>query len=189
MFKLKPSPRELVLLLVLAGLCLGVAWYLLLFTPLNDQLIASKQQLAAGQVELAERQQWQLHDAQTSQQLATLLTQRDELQIRFDPISSFKDITDYVSRLMQTSSSELSTMEVTSEKISLNILSPSYDRAKMIVDDMEKSPNFVLLQSQIGLSEGDSQVGYGLALQAAITWGQRQPDGAESYIRVTPFGR
>lgn len=187
--KLKPTPRELILLLVLAGLSVGVAWYLLVFAPLNNQLISLKQQLPVSQQKLAERQDWQLRDAQTSEQLNQLVVQRDQLQGQFDPVSQIKDVIDFVSGLITSTNSEITSLEIGPDQVSMAVLSSTYDRAKMVMDSIEKSPNFVISACEIGETAAESGNSYSLTLQASMTWGKRQPDGAEGYIRVTPFGR
>ena len=56
MSRLQPSPRELVLLLVLLAISLGLAWYYLLFTPLYDSMLVLEDQVVAAQTRLTELQ-------------------------------------------------------------------------------------------------------------------------------------
>lgn len=187
MLKLKPNPRELILLLVLTALSLGVAWYYLLFTPLNDSLIGLQDQLTIAEQQLAERQAMQLRDAQTIELLQTLQAEQAELQAKFDPVSHVKDVIDFVDNLSGRTS-WVNSLEIKPDLVTITILSPSYNSARMIMDSLEKSPSFVPVLLEL-TPEGDDLGRYSLRIQAKVTWGQAPAGAAESYSRTIPFRR
>lgn len=185
MLKLKASPRELVLLLVLTALSLGVAWYYLLFTPLNNSLIALKSQLSTAEQQLVERHSMQLHDAQTSELLQQLKAEQAELQAHLDPISHGKDIIDFLVGLTARHSF-VNSLEIMPEQVTITILSVEYESARMIIEEFEQSPSFV--PDALELSS-DEDGRYNLRLHTKVTWGQAAAGESESYSRTIPFGR
>lgn len=185
MLKLKASPRELVLLLVLVALSMGVAWYYLLFTPLNDSLIGLKSELSSAEQQLVERHAMQLRDAQTTELLQKLRVEQGELQAQFDPISQGKDVIDYLVGLTGRQS-WVNSLDIKPEQVTITILSESYGSARMIIEALEQSPSFAPTVLNLAPEEDGR---YNLKLQAKVTWGQAQPGESESYSRTIPFGR
>ncbi len=188
MLKLKPNLRELVLLLVLAALSMGVAWYYLFFTPLNDSLVAAKEQLATAQLQLEERKQWQQRDAQTRQRLQQLQEEQAELQAQFDPISSTKDVIDNVVGLTRTNNTQVTSIELGAEQVTMAIQASSYTGARSLLESLEQSPSFSPGSVNISMDR-DQDGGYTVRLQAKLTWGQAAAGDAEVYPRTVPFGR
>ncbi len=185
MLKLKASPRELVLLLVLVALSLGVAWYYLLFTPLNDSLISLKEQLSAAEQQLVERHAMQLRDAQTTEALQKLKAEQTELQALFDPISHGKDVIDLLVGLSGRSNF-VNSLEIKPDQLTITILSTDYNSAKIIIEELEQSPSFIPTVLELSPSDDGR---YNLKLQTKVTWGQAPAGESESYSRTIPFGR
>ena len=188
MLKLKPNSRELVLLLVLVALSIGVAWYYLLFTPLNNSWLSLKDQLNKGQQQLAERQELQLHDVETSELLQKLLREQTELQAQFDPISHPQDVIDFLVDLTSQTKSRVTNLEIKADQISTMILAPNYGSVRTVLEGLENSPNFVLVTTDIAMDAG-LQGGFSLQLQAKTTWGAAQAGDLLTYDRTMPFGR
>jgi hypothetical protein len=109
------------------------------------------------------------------------------LQAKFDPVSYHKDVIDYFVGLAGRDD-WTSNVEIKSDQISVTILFPSYNSAKMVIDNLEKSPNFIPTQLELAPDQ-DEAGGFSLRLQAKLTWGQAPAGTAESYPRTNPFGR
>ncbi|MGI6357383.1 MAG: hypothetical protein ACOX2K_01610 [Bacillota bacterium] len=185
MSRLQPSPRELVLLLVLLAISLGLAWYFLLFTPLYDSMLVLEEQVVAAQQQLTELQGYQRRDAQTKEQLRQLQQRQAELQAQFDPISHDWDVIVYFAELVSEGGRVLS-LDIQSKQATVSISSPSYQWTRELLRQLEQSPSFVPTSLSISPGSGGSNQ---LRLQVSITRGQGAAGDAVSNPRETPFER
>lgn len=183
--QLQLTVREWMLLLLLAVIGLGVAFYYWLWSPQLALSAAMRTDLVAVEQLLGERWEWQAQDAVTRASLQELAAEQELLQAQLDVLSHEQDLIDYLVELSEQTNCGVRSLEITPEVLNLSVSAATFEQIHAFLQAIERCPNFAPVTASLGGSASN----FSLQLTADLTWGQLSPNAAQEYARTTPFGR
>lgn len=179
------TPREIWLLLLVFCLATGLLFYYWLLNPLLKTAADLQTQLLEAEQELEQRLLYQAEDEITGQQIADLEARRAQLQAQLDVVSHRQELINYFLLLQDKAGATIHSADLAEEDLTLNFSTPAYAQAEVFLEEVEASPNFVIMAASI--NEGPSDLN--LQLKLRLYYGQKEMGAGQIYERVNLFGR